>query len=170
MSKKTIVWIIIIVVVVLGAWLLSKKLTGKSLGEFIGLSPTPSSSPTPTPKALRKATPTPVVTPSITYEQALIQYADRKIQFNEKCQGIPGQMSLKAGQKLLIDNRSNDQKTLTFDNQTYTLPAYNWRIITVLAAKALPYNLGVTCNSSNGTSMLWNSVVINLQANVGQGL
>ncbi len=161
MSKRVWVWIIIILVAVLIIWQLP-NLFGGNLGELSltnpTTSPTPSSSYVPGKKTVPAA--------GQTYDQTLAAYADRRVQFNEKCQGIPGQMVLKTGTKIMLDNRSKYAQTMNLDGTKVVLPAYSWQIVTITTKNNLPYNYGIDCKSEGGTTE--NGAVINLQALIGQ--
>lgn len=121
-------------------------------------SPTLSPSPIPGKKAVPAA--------GQTYDQVLAAYADKRIQFNEKCQGIPGQMVLKKGTKIMLDNRSKYTQTINLDGTKIVLPAYSWQLVTITTENQLPYNFGIDCKSEGGTTE--NGAMINLQALIGQ--
>ncbi len=162
MSKKVWVWVIVILVAALAIWKLPSLLSGKGLG---GLSLTnPTTSPTPSSSYVpgKKTVPT----AGQTYDQTLAAYADRRIQFNEKCQGIPGQMVLKKGTKIMLDNRSKYVQTINLDGAKVVLPAYSWQIVTVTTKNQLPYSFGIDCKSEGGATE--NGAMINLQALIGQ--
>ncbi len=162
MSKRVWVWIIIILVAVLVIWklpsLLGKNWEGLSLLTSPTPSPTPSLGYVPGKKTTSAA--------GQTYDQVLAAYADRRIQFNEKCQGIPGQMVLKKGTKIMLDNRSKYVQTINLDGTKVVLPAYSWQIVTVTTKNQLPYNFNIDCKSDGGSTE--NGAVINLQALIGQ--
>ncbi len=153
--------IIVILVVVLGVWKLP-SLLGKTW-EGLGLtSPTPSPTPSSGYVPGKKTAPT----SGLTYDQTLAAYADKRIQFNEKCQGIPGQMVLKKGTKIMLDNRTKYAQTINLDGTKVVLPAYSWQVVTITTKNQLPYNYGIDCKSDGGTTE--NGAVINLQALIGQ--
>lgn len=169
MSKQTLIWVVIVALAAYGIWMVTKD-NGSTLGENASPSPSASVSPvTAATKSTSKTTGSGTASgTTVSYNDILNQYKGRMIQFNAQCQATPGQMSLKAGEKILIDNRSADSKTIKLDSDTYALAGYNWRVITVKTTKALPYNLGIDCKSVNGTTE--NSAVIKLQANISNGL
>ena len=162
MSKKVWVWIIIILVVALVIWKLPGLLGGKGLGGFSLTNPTPSPTPSSGYVPGKKTTPT----AGLTYDQTLAAYADKRIQFNEKCQGIPGQMVLKKGTKIMLDNRSKYTQTINLDGTKVVLPTYSWQVVTITTKNQLPYNFGIDCKSEGGTTE--NGAMINLQALIGQ--
>jgi hypothetical protein len=161
MSKKVWIWVIVVLVVVLVIWKLPSWL-GKSW-EGLGLT---SPSPSPTPSSGYVPGKKTASTTGLTYDQTLAAYADRRIQFNEKCQGIPGQMVLKTGTKIMLDNRSKYAQTINLDGAKVILPAYSWQIVTITTKNNLPYNYGIDCKSEGGSTE--NGAMINLQALIGQ--
>ncbi len=164
MSRKVWVWLIVILVVVLAVWKLP-SLFGKKLG---GLNLTnPTSSPTPSSGYVpgKKTIPASGQAGQ-TYEQTLAAYADKRIQFNEKCQGIPGQMVLKKGTKIMLDNRSKYVQTINLDGAKVVLPAYSWQLVTITTKNQLPYNFNIDCRSEGGSTE--NGAMIKLQALIGQ--
>ncbi|MDP2932937.1 MAG: hypothetical protein Q8N81_02290, partial [bacterium] len=142
MSKKVWIWIVVILVAILVIWKLP-SLLGKNLGGLGLTSPTPSPTPSSSYVPGKKTAPT----AGLTYDQTLAAYADKRIQFNEKCQGIPGQMVLKKGTKIMLDNRSKYVQTINLDGAKVVLPAYSWQIVTVTTKNQLPYNFGIDCKS-----------------------
>jgi hypothetical protein len=68
------------------------------------------------------------VTPS--YQQALITYKDRRIQFNDMCQATPNKVTYKDNTGLMLDNRSNKDLVIKVGS-SYTVPAYGFKIITL---------------------------------------
>lgn len=165
MSKKTVLWIIVIVVVLAGAWLLFKNYW--SIDRETEVSPSPASYATPTPKTSQPKNVNPAGTTesSMTYSETLNTYSDRRIQFDEFCHGRPGQMVLKKGTKIMLDNRSDLQLILKMDKDSYVMPAYGWRIVTLpVSAAKLPYDLGIDCSSSRSATE--NGAVINIQATI----
>ena len=161
MSKKVWIWIIVILVVVLAVWKLPSWL-GKGWEELGLTSPSPSPTPSSGYVPGKKTT----STTGQTYDQTLAAYADRRIQFNEKCQGIPGQIVLKTGTKIMLDNRSKYVQTINLDGTKVVLPAYSWQIVTITTKNQLPYNYGIDCKSDGGSTE--NGAMINLQALIGQ--
>lgn len=102
-----------------------------------------------------KVTPPVVATaPTMTYDQAVKAYGERRVQFAQNCQASPTQPTFKGGTEIMLDNRSSETKTLAFDATTYTIPAYGFQIVT-LSAETLPHTIMVDCNGSqNVTSIL----------------
>lgn len=161
MSKKIWIWVIVVLAALLVIWKLPDLLNTNRVG-LVLTGPTPT--PTVTPRYVSGKKVVPAV--SQTYEQALLAYAGKRIQFNEKCQGTPGQMVLKTGTKIMLDNRSKYIQTINLDGTKIVLPAYGWQTATVTTKNQLPYNFGIDCKSVNGTTE--NGAMINLQALIGR--
>jgi hypothetical protein len=65
---------------------------------------------------------------SISYQNALKQYATRRIQLNEQCQAAPNTVTYKDNTGIMIDNRSS--KTITVKvGTTFTIKPYGFRIV-----------------------------------------
>lgn len=161
MSKKTLIWIVVIILVVIGIWLMNKN-QGSDSSLIDQNGPVVSSSVTPTvtvKKAVPKATEL-----KLSYSETVAQFKDRRIQFNSQCQGIPGQLSVKNNEKIMLDNRSSDSKTLTIDGQKYEIAGYDWKVITASTPKAMPYGMSIHCKSVNNS--VGNAGLIYLQANI----
>ncbi len=158
-------WWIVLIVIVVGAWWMYSNKT--NLPGYGDLNPV-NYSPSPTPGKSLKASPKTSEPESVSadYNTLLKQYVGRYIQFDSLCHGIPGQMVVKKGQSILLDNRSADTKTIKLDSQSYMLPGYNYRIVLIGTTKPLPYSLGIDCKSVNGSTE--NTAVINVQALIYQ--
>lgn len=165
MKKDTIIWIMVAASVALGIWLVSRdsEPVTDEASQVVS-----SATPVPTGIAIKpKATPK-VSGETMTYTQAVVAYQGKRIQFNESCQASPGQLALKKGDKIMLDNRASVQISLAIDGRENIIPAYGWKIVTITTTGALPYSLGIHCTSSKDS--VGNSALINLQASVLQGL
>ncbi len=107
-------------VAVPGALQVSATPTGESAAE-----------PTPTPSQVVVRKPTP--TPKLAYDAALRQFAGRRIQLDAECTAIPSQVTYKSGTYILLDNRGADAKSVLFNLKRYTIPAYDYIVVSVVA-------------------------------------
>lgn len=123
-------------------------------------SPSPSAvaGATKTPAPAGK-TATPAPTQSMSYSQLVQAYGSNRIQFDATCQAVPKSMALKSGTSILLDNRSNQSRTITMNGKTYSLVPYGYQVVTV-SSSTLPQTVGVNCNNQI------NAGTINLQANI----
>jgi hypothetical protein len=82
----------------------------------------------------------------LSYGEAVNQYLDHRIQFNQICQAIPGQVVFANHITIMLDNRSDVPQKITLAGKTYTVAAYNYTLVT-LNQKSLPTTLHVNCNT-----------------------
>lgn len=144
-------WYVVAVVVVLVV--LAVALRGK--GGWSGLStesptvsPSASVAPGTTPKTSVKS---PVIPAS--YSDAVLEYANRRIQFDMYCQATPVNSTYKNGTSIMLDNRSGDARIIVVGGVQYRLAGYGWRIIT-LSVKTLPATLAVDCGAARNVSKI----------------
>lgn len=96
-------------------------------------SPVPPPTPAPTagkPTAEQKPTPT----PKLSYAEALKKYADSRIQLDSNCRAVPSQVVYKNGTSVMFDNRADVARKLVFNTRTYTVGAYDFLVLPVVAA------------------------------------
>ena len=171
MSKRLgglLVVLVVLVGIMLWSW---RQPCGSSPLSYLN-SNNPSPSPTPV-VVKKKTTATKSVTAPATdaqYGQLASQYgqAGRLIQFDSTCHVTPGQLTIKTGSKVMLDNRSAVAKTVKLDSTSYSLPAYNYRVVTVSTNQPLPHDLMIDCQSSNGGTE--NGVIIKLQGLISNQL
>ncbi|MEK7579600.1 MAG: hypothetical protein AAB469_00140 [Patescibacteria group bacterium] len=154
MKNKTL-WVIIAVVVALVVWWVIQS--GK-IPDYKTESGQPTYSPGQTPVSGGSGTGkkqgqptalpggTPVEQNPQAYSQLVIQYEGRRIEFDESCQMRPADISFKNGTVVMFDNRSPQAKTIKIGNQSYNLPAYGYRFLT-MAAGNVPVSLKVGCDN-----------------------
>ena len=151
--KKTN-WILVVVVAVVAVvyfWL------GKDPISYISLdksSPSPSSSASSTkPKSTTttKTTPMPSSASAAanpkTYTDIVKEYADRRIQFDERCQTTPRTSTFKNNSNILLDNRSSTAKVITVGGVKHSLSGYGYKVIT-LSSPTLPRDISLDCGSA----------------------
>lgn len=88
------------------------------------------------------------VTP-ITYAQALIKYADRRIQLDTMCKAIPNNVTYKDNTGIMIDNRSPQTRTVTIGS-AFTIKPWGFKIIVLpdvyLKSKTILMDCGQALN------------------------
>ncbi len=161
--NKTWTIIIVILVIAAGVWWFNGS------GSNVPLSPGASASPTAVgatkkpvvSKTNNSVTPTPipVATSALSYSQLVAQYGNNRIQFDANCQAQPGNVVFKNGTKILLDNRSNQPRSISVNNINYNLGAYGYQVI-LLSSSTLPQTIKLGCNG------LVNVGTIQLQANI----
>lgn len=82
-----------------------------------------------------------------TYDQILKEYDGRQIQFDERCQAIPNNLTYKNGTQVMFDNRSGDARWISVGGAEYYLSGYGYKILT-LSSKTLPKTLYLNCGSA----------------------
>jgi hypothetical protein len=68
---------------------------------------------------------------TIAYEDALIKYADRRLQFNDMCQATPNTVTYKDNSGIMLDNRSATTRSIKIGANTYAVKGYGFRIVTL---------------------------------------
>ena len=144
MSNKKLIWLVVVVVVLAIVFIGMRK--GSTINS--GVTPTPNPSTTP------KVSSTPVVkkpvataTPLLgSYSQLVLEYGDRRVQFNNSCYMLPTTPTFKNGSKIMFDNRSSDTRTITIDGTAYTFAGYGYRVVT-LSSATLPRTISINCGS-----------------------
>ena len=144
MSNKKLIWLVVVVVVLAIVFIGMRK--GSTINSSV--TPTPNLSTTP------KVSSTPVVkkpvataTPLLgSYSQLVLEYGDRRVQFNNSCYMLPTTPTFKNGSKIMFDNRSSDTRTISIDGTAYTFAGYGYRVVT-LSSATLPRTISINCGS-----------------------
>lgn len=91
----------------------------------------------------------------LTYEQALIQYANRRIQIQQGCQLSPANTVFKNGTYVMFDNRTSESQMIALDGVHYSISRYGFRIIRLFDAR-LPHTIQIDCGTgkNNGKIVL----------------
>ncbi len=108
---------------------------------------------TPTTKrpAVVPAQPATVV---LSYDEALAQYADKRIQFDRVCQATPNTPTYKTGTRIMLDNRSAESRTIRIGTlRTVTIPAWGFTTLE-LSSKNLPEMLDVDCGTGENVATI----------------
>ncbi|KKW02275.1 MAG: hypothetical protein UY36_C0009G0010 [Parcubacteria group bacterium GW2011_GWA1_49_11] len=149
---------VIIVLVILGGvwWMNTRNLTPTS-SNLTGASASPTVSANAVKASGTKKTSSP--TPAMSYTQMVAQYGSNRIQFGEDCQTVPESAVFKNGTTIMLDNRSNQTRTIRLNSKSYTLSPYGYQIVT-LTDSSLPETIKVSCNTRV------NAGTILLQANI----
>lgn len=159
MMNKNLWIVVAVVIVVAGIWW--SRQNGSDYGwnsENVSPSPTAVASPVKTKAATAPST---ISTSGKTYSQLVSEFGSFRFQFDQACQAQPKQMALKNGASILLDNRANETRTITFNGNTYKLGPYGYQVV-VVSGTNLPKNIGINCNSSVNVG------TIVLQAMIGQ--
>lgn len=148
----TIVVIAVVVVVLAG---INMFLNPEALSDNSGTTSNPQKTNSPKSAVIQTGT-----TPSLTYDVALKTYAGRRIQFDinatNSCVLTPNNISLKAGDTIMLDNREAKQLAISLDGVNYNLPAYGFKIISLNTSSPLPHTIKINCDNgkNNGSIIL----------------
>jgi flagellar basal body-associated protein FliL len=82
---------------------------------------------------------------ALTYQQALVKYKDKRIQFTADCQASPDRQVFKVGTSIMLDNRAQKATTVKVGS-TYNLGSYGFRIITLNNTGTFLVDCGVSQN------------------------
>lgn len=163
--NKTWTIVIVVLVIVAGVWWLNGGGSNLALAPGANTSASPTAvGATKTPvgyKATKSATPvpTPTITSSLSYTQLVAQYGSNRIQFDSDCKATPSSVVFKNGTSILLDNRSNQARTIVVNGRSYALVAYGYQVVT-LSSSTLPQTLSLSCGDKVNVG------TINLQANI----
>lgn len=84
------------------------------------------------------------ISPTMTYTDAIKLYKDVNIQFNPSCQVSPSKQMFKKGTTIMLDNRSDQTKNISFDTFSVTLEPYSFSLTTLSTVGSF----GVNCNNA----------------------
>ena len=165
MIKGNTLWVVIVIVAVLLVWWLTKD---GGIPEYGTGEPTESPAAgavsgaqgrSPVGQAGVVPGSTPVALNLQAYSDLVNQYQGRRIEFDERCQMRPADVTFKNGTVVMFDNRSPQAKTIKIGAQSYSLQAYGYRFLT-MSSQNLPLSLTVGCDNVPNVGTLL------LQANI----
>lgn len=92
----------------------------------------------------------------LSYEQAVKNYQGYRIQFGPTCKATPSQMTVKTGTEVMFDNRSAVTQTISFDDQSFEIAAFNFTVVNLFtAAPVLPYTVILHCGQSKNVAQVY---------------
>lgn len=145
--KNFSIVVIVVILAILGFWLLNDR---NAVQDDTGAVPTQSANPTQNTAAAKKSpTASPAASNNVqskTYTQLVAEYKDRRIQFDQFCQAIPNYITFKAGQSVMLDNRSGDSRYVKVGSDVHKLDGYGYKIVTLVGS--VPKTLDISCGSA----------------------
>ena len=90
---------------------------------------------------------------SIAYADALIKYADRRIQLDSSCQAHPTNVTYKDNTGIMIDNRSPQTQTIKV-GITFTIKPYGFKIVVLPDVYLTSKTLLVDCNQRQNVATI----------------
>lgn len=115
-------------------------------GQIATGEPSPAATPNGRSEPLRRAN-------ALTYDQALEQYGDWRIQLNENCQARPARLTVKTGTTVMLDNRSGASQMVSADGRTYVIAPYSFRLLTTGGAN-LPHTVYLHCGQGRNVALI----------------
>lgn len=90
---------------------------------------------------------------SLSYADALVQYADRRIQLDKTCQAHPNNVTYKDNTGIMIDNRSPETRTVKVGT-TFTIKPYGFKIIVLPDVYLKSKTILVDCDGSQNVATI----------------
>ena len=90
---------------------------------------------------------------SISYQDALIKYADRRIQLDEACQAHPSNVTYKDNTGIMIDNRSAKTRTVKIGT-AFTIKPYGFKIVVLPDTYLKSKTILVDCDQSQNVATI----------------
>jgi hypothetical protein len=90
---------------------------------------------------------------SLSYQQALAAYTNRRIQIQPNCQLSPSAPVFKNGTYVMFDNRTPTAQTISLDGARYTIGGYGFKIIRLYASR-LPHTIQIDCGSGRNNGQI----------------
>lgn len=94
-----------------------------------------------------------IPTASISYANALIKYADRRIQLDKSCQAHPNNVTYKDNTGIMIDNRSPQTRTIKV-GITFTIKPYGFKIVVLPDIYLKAKTILVDCDKSQNVATI----------------
>jgi hypothetical protein len=144
--KNKRLWVLlgVVVVVLMVFWIIQSRHHNSTSSQNTSAN---SQTNTPTPQ------PTPPPSNNAAYNQALVTYTSRRIQFQQSCQAVPNVVVYKTGTTIMLDNRASISHTIKMDGVSYLIGAYNFRLVTLSNSK-LPHMTLIDCDKSQNVATI----------------
>lgn len=149
-NKKMWIWVVIVLVLIGGMAMYTFKnkaepVVDNQLNEVEGTEDT-----TPVVEDAQVTNTTKV---SLSYADALVKYADKRIQLDSSCQARPNVVTYKDNTGIMIDNRSDQTRTVKVGG-TYTIKPYGFKIIILPNITTAPKSILVDCDQSQNVATI----------------
>lgn len=72
-----------------------------------------------------------VVVDTRNYTELILAYKDRTLQFGDLCHVRMSNQAYKAGEQILLDNRNNFPVSIKIGMDTYELPSYGFKVVSL---------------------------------------
>jgi hypothetical protein len=135
---------VIVVLIVILATMLSSQNPANPFDQFIK----------PKPQANKASNVTPTVQQTLSYDQAINMYANKRIQFDPNCTMIPSSVNFLKGVEVMLDNRFGSARTISLDGVKYNLSPYGFKIVTLTTNLGLPHTIKVDCGTGKNNGQI----------------
>ena len=90
----------------------------------------------------------------LAYDQALVTYANARIQFDENCAATPTKATFTNGSLVMLDNRSDMSRDIHLGSLgDVTIKAWGFKIVS-LTSSLLPNDMAVDCGSQQNVAII----------------
>jgi hypothetical protein len=90
---------------------------------------------------------------SLSYNQALVQYKDKRIQLDQTCIATPNNVTFKSGTNIMLDNRANVARTIVVGETSYSIKKYGFKIVKISSA-IVPKTITLDCGTSKNVGTI----------------
>lgn len=90
----------------------------------------------------------------LSYSQAVVKYADRRIQFDSNCVATPVISTFKNNTEVMLDNRAGVRRTITVDGTRHTIEGLDYKIVK-MTAKTFPYTIQIDCGNGKNNANIY---------------
>ncbi|OGZ68792.1 MAG: hypothetical protein A3D44_02235 [Candidatus Staskawiczbacteria bacterium RIFCSPHIGHO2_02_FULL_42_22] len=94
-----------------------------------------------------------VMASAISYANALVKYADRRIQLDTMCQAHPSNVTYKDNTGIMIDNRSPQTRTVKIGT-TFTIKPWGFKIVVLPDVYLKSNTILVDCDNSQNVATI----------------
>ena len=92
-----------------------------------------------------------IVAASISYADALVKYADRRIQLDPNCQAYLNTVTYKDNTGIMIDNRSDKTRTIKVGT-TFTIKPWGFKVVVLPDVYLASKTIFVDCDGSQNVA------------------
>ncbi|MDP2741433.1 MAG: hypothetical protein Q8O66_01955 [bacterium] len=154
MNKNIIIAIVIVVVILIGAstWYFMNN-SAPEVNNTSNTVDTSDTVNTTEPESVQdiSAEDTGAGVTAISYANALVKYADRRIQLDTVCQAYPNTVTYKDNTGIMIDNRSPKTRTVKV-GVTFTIKPWGFKIVVLPNVYLTSKTLLVDCDQSQNVA------------------
>ncbi len=141
-NSNTIVWIVVILVLIIGAYFLFRNKAD--------VAPVTNDTVSESTEDTTEGSENVASTSALSYTDAVAKYGDKRIQLNSACQAMPNNVTYKAGTSIMIDNRSPQTAKVRLGG-VFSIKPYGFKIVKLSSAN-LPATYYIDCGTSQNVA------------------